>query len=131
MSLHSHTFKLTLFGGGELGVRRQNMNTILPVIVVLSLGVGSGLILRRWLKNIWITSIAAGISGTIMWGVIMEILFHMVDFEKERGGVIWQAIFMVALVASIASFVALSLRNLLNKDTNKGMQETASTARVS
>lgn len=94
------------------------MNTILPVIVVLSLGAGSGLILRRWLKNIWITSIAAGVSGTIVWGLIMEILFHMVDFEKERGGVIWQAIFMVVLVASVASFVALSLRSIFEQNTN-------------
>ena len=99
------------------------MNTILPVIVVLSLGAGSGLILRRWLKNIWITSIAAGIAGTTMWGLIMEVLFHMVDFEKERGETLWHVVIIVFLVTSIASFVALILRNVMN-NTNKSIQDT-------
>jgi len=61
----------------------------------------------------------------------MEVLFSMADYENERGGVIWQAILMVVLVASIASLVALLLRSLWNQNTNKGMQETTSMARVS
>jgi len=100
------------------------MNTILPVLVVLSLGAASGLILRRWLPNIWITSIVAGITGTAMWGIIMEILFHMVDFEEERGGTLWHVVFIVFLITSIASFVALSLRSIMNQNTNKSIQET-------
>ena len=90
------------------------MNTILPVVVILTLGAGSGLLLRRWLPNIWITSMAAGVSGTILWGLIMEVLFHMRDFEDERGGTLYHVIFIVFLVASIASFAALSLRICMN-----------------
>ncbi|MBL7186116.1 MAG: hypothetical protein ISS70_07300 [Phycisphaerae bacterium] len=100
------------------------MNTILPVVVVLSLGAGFGLILRRWLPNIWLTSIAAGISGAVMWGIIMEVMFQMVDFEEERGETLYHVIFIVFLVASIASLVALLLRNIVNRNTNKAMQET-------
>ena len=98
------------------------MNTILPVVVVLSLGAGSGLILRRWLPNIWISSIVAGISGTIMWGIIMEVMFRMVDFEEERGETLYHIIFLVFLAASISSLVALSLRNIMKENTNKSIR---------
>ena len=86
------------------------MNTMLPVLTVISLGAVSGLILRRWLPNIWITSVVAGVTGTVLWGLIMEIMFQMVDFEKERGEPLYHIIFIVFLVASLASLVALMLR---------------------
>jgi len=95
------------------------MNTVLPVVVVISLGAGSGLILGRWLSNIWINSIVAGIIGTVAWGIIMEVLFQMVDFEEERGEPLYHVIFIVFLVASIASLVALTLRNIANRNTNE------------
>lgn len=77
------------------------------------------MILRRWLKNIWITSIAAGIVGTTMWGLIMEVLFSMVDFEEERGEPLWHIVFVVFLVTSAASLVALACRSFKHEDTNK------------
>lgn len=92
------------------------MNTILPVVVVISLGAGSGLILRRWLPNLWITSVVAGICGTVLWGLIMEVMFSMVDFEKERGDPLYHVIFIVFLVASASSLVALMLRNALREN---------------
>jgi hypothetical protein len=101
------------------------MNTILPVVVVLSLGAGFGLILRRWLPNIWITSIAAGILGTVMWGIIMEILFRMVDFEEERGETLYHVIFIVFLVTSLAALVALTLRSMANNHANTPSQEAS------
>ena len=106
-------------------VREVNkMNTILPVLIVLSLGAGSGLTLSRWLSNRWLTSIIAGIAGTIMWGVGMEILFHLTRPDKDMGRTHYEGILIVFLVASIASLIALTLRKPNNGNTNKSMQET-------
>ncbi|MCF7972846.1 MAG: hypothetical protein K9N55_03425 [Phycisphaerae bacterium] len=91
------------------------MNTILPVIIVLSLGAGFGLLLKRWLPNSLVTSIVAGILATVTWGIIMEIMFRMVDFEEERGGTLYHVIFMVFLSAFTASLAALTLSYFANK----------------
>lgn len=91
------------------------MNTILPVAIVLSLGAGSGLILRRWLSNIWVTSIVAGIAATIMWGIGMEVLFQLTIPDKDMGKTHYEGILIVFVVASIASLVALMFRSANNR----------------
>jgi len=101
------------------------MNTVVPITIILSLEAGSGLILRRWLSNIWISSIMAGIVATFVWGIGTEVLFRMVDFEEERGAAHYEGILIVFLVAFIASIVALTYMNIKSKkNTNMAMQET-------
>lgn len=100
------------------------MNTILPVVVVLSLGALGGLVLRRWLPNIWVSSLAAGVLSTVAWGLIMEVLFLMVDFEAERGGALYHVIFLVFLSASMASLVALTLRRVVSESARRSVEET-------
>ncbi len=94
------------------------MNTIIPVAIVLSLGAGSGLILRRWLSNRLIASIVAGVTATILWGVGMEVLFQLTIPDKDMGETHYEAILIVFLVAFIASLVALTLMSIKNKNTN-------------
>ncbi len=100
------------------------MNTIVPVAIVLSLGAGSGLILRRWLSNIWITSIVAGVVATFLWGIGMEVLFQLTIPDKDMGETHYEGILIVFLVTFIASLVALTLMSIRNKNTNKTMRET-------
>ena len=103
------------------------MNTIVPITIILSLGAGSGLILRRGLSNVLIASIVAGIVGTFLWGIGMEVLFRMADFEEERGAAhfeeILKGILIVFLVAFIASLVALTYQNIKSKK-NTNMSQT-------
>jgi len=110
------------------------MNTIVPITIILSLGAGSGLILRRWFSNVLITSILAGIVGTFLWGIGMEVLFRMADFEEERGSAqsrqVLKGILIVFLVAFIASLVALTYQSINRKrNTNMSMQETSQSLR--
>ncbi len=98
------------------------MNTIVPVAIVLSLGAGSGLILRRWLSNIWITSIVAGVVATFLWGIGMEVLFKLTIPDKDMGETHYEGILIVFLVAFIASLVVLWLKSIKSKNTNIGLQ---------
>ena len=85
------------------------MNTIVPVAIVLSLGAGSGLILRHWLSNRLITSIVAGLVATVLWGIGMEVLFRLTVPGKDMGKTHYEGILIIFLTAFIASLVALSL----------------------
>jgi len=91
------------------------MNTIVPVTIVLSLGAGSGLILRHWLSNRWIASIVAGLAATILWGIGMEVLFQLTIPGKDMGKTHYEGILIVFLVAFIASLVALTLISIKSK----------------
>jgi len=85
------------------------MNTVVPVAIVVSLGAGSGWLLRRWLSNLWIASMAAGVLATILWGLGMELLFWLTCPEADMGKTHYEGILIVFLVASTASFATLGL----------------------
>ena len=85
------------------------MHTVVPVIIVLSLGAGSGLALKRWLSNIWIASILAGIVATFLWGIGMEILFRLTIPDKDMGKTHYEGILIVFLVASAASLYSIDV----------------------
>ena len=95
------------------------MNTIAPVAIVLSLGVGLGLIPRRWLSNIWIPSIVAGIATIFLWGIGMEVLFKLTSPDEDMGATHYEGILTVFLTASIASLVALKLLSMKGQTTNR------------
>ncbi len=97
------------------------MNTIVPLTIILSLGAGSGLILRRWLSNILITSIVAGVVATFLWGIGMEVLFQLTIPDKDMGETHYQGILVVFLVTSVASLVALTYVKIKSKNTNNGI----------
>jgi hypothetical protein len=77
-----------------------------------------GWLLRRWLSNIRIVSIGAGIVATVLWGLGTEALFHLTCPERDMGATHYEGILIVFLVASIASFATLSLTNIKHKDAN-------------
>jgi hypothetical protein len=104
------------------------MNTIVPLTIILSLGAGSGLILMRWLSNIWITSIMAGIVATFLWGIGMEVLFQLTIPDKDMGETHYEGILIVFLVTSVASLVSLIYVKIKNKNTNNGMQSDSRTS---
>ena len=104
------------------------MNTVVPITIILSLGAGSGLILRRWLSNIWITSIVAGIVATFLWGIGMEVLFELTIPDKDMGETHYAGILIVFLVAFVASLVALTYVKIKNKNTNNGIQSDPRTS---
>lgn len=93
------------------------MHTVVPVAIVVSLGAGSGWLLRRWLSNLWLASMAAGVLATVLWGLGMEVLFWLTCPDTDMGATHHEGILIVFLVASIASFVTLSLTRLKNKGT--------------
>ena len=85
------------------------MNTIVPVTIVLSLGAGSGLILRHWLASRWTTSLLAGIAATALWGIGVEVLLALTAPHERGGKTHYEGILIVFLTAFIASRVALQL----------------------
>ena len=85
------------------------MNTIVPVAIVLSLGAGSGLILKRWPSNKWLASLAAAAIATVLWGVGVEILLALTAPHERGGQTHYEGILIVFLIAFIAARAALQL----------------------
>ncbi len=84
------------------------MNVIVPVAIVLSLGACSGLILRRWFSNRWLTSFLAGIVAIFLWGIGMEILFKFTIPDEDMGATHYKPILYAFLTAFIASLLVLN-----------------------
>ena len=99
------------------------MNVIVPVAIVCSLGICSGLILRLWLSNIFLTAFLAGIAATILWGIGMEILFALTIPEKDMGATHYKPIFYTFLTAMVALFVILNLIGKKDTNTNEAIEE--------
>ena len=99
------------------------MNVIVPVAIVCTLGICSGLILRLWLSNIFLTAFLAGIAATILWGIGMEILFALTIPGKDMGATHYKPILYTFLTASISSFVVLNLVGKKEKNTNEVIEE--------
>ena len=104
------------------------MHTVVPIMIILSLGAGSGLILRHWLSNIWIASIVAGIVATFFWGIGMEVLFRLTIPDKDMGKTHYEGILIVFLVTSVASLVVLTYIKITNENTNNGTQSDPHTS---
>lgn len=98
------------------------MNTVVPVAMVMSLGAGSGWLLRRWLSNSWIVSIGAGIVATVLWGLAVEVLFRLTCPDKDMGATHYEGILIVFLVAAVASFVTRKLICVRNENTRYAAQ---------
>jgi hypothetical protein len=81
------------------------MNIIVPVTIMSSLGVGSGLILRFWFSNKWLISILAGILTVFLWGLGMHVLFSLTESDAT-GATHYQGMLYVFLIGFFASLAA-------------------------
>ncbi len=80
------------------------MNTVVPITIVLSLGVFSGMVLRFWFSNKLVISMLGGIFTTFLWGLGMYVLFSLTESD-EPGKTHYQGIVYVFLIGFAASFV--------------------------